>query len=89
MAAVEREVELEHRAVEASNALVRMQRSADESISKAMDLEHKVALLEVECGSLNQELQDMEARMRRGLKKSSEEANQILQVNKASVFFSV
>ncbi|CAA6666046.1 unnamed protein product [Spirodela intermedia] len=79
MAAVEREVELEHRAVEASNALARMQRSADDSISRAMDLEHKVALLEVECGSLNQELQDMEARVRRGQKKSSEEANQILQ----------
>ncbi|MQL78838.1 hypothetical protein Taro_011258 [Colocasia esculenta] len=80
MAAVEREVELEHRAVEASNALARIQRIADESTSKAMELEHKVALLEVECASLNQELQDMESRVRRGQKKSSEEANQILQI---------
>lgn len=80
MAAVEREVELEHRAVEASNALARIQRSADESTSRAMELEHKVALLEVECASLTQELQEMEARARRGQKKSFEEANQILQI---------
>ncbi|XP_078444830.1 golgin-84-like [Wolffia australiana] len=85
MAAVEREVELE----QSCGGLKCTCKNADESISKAMDLEHKVALLEVECGSLNQELQDMEARMRRGLKKSSKEANQILQVNKASVFFSI
>ncbi|XP_020264876.1 golgin-84 isoform X1 [Asparagus officinalis] len=80
MAAVEREVELEHRAVEASNALVRIQRAAEESTARATDLEHKVALLEVECASLTQELQDMEARNRRGQKKSSEEASQILQM---------
>ncbi|KAJ6811894.1 golgin-84 isoform X1 [Iris pallida] len=80
MAAVEREVELEHRAVEASNALARIQRTAEESTSRATELEHKVALLEVECASLTQELQDMEARNRRGQKKTSEEANQILQM---------
>lgn len=39
-----------------------------------------MALLEVECATLNQELQDMEARTRRGQKKSSEEANQVLQM---------
>lgn len=80
MAAVEREVELERRAVEASNALSRLQRTADESTSRASELEHKVALLEVECATLSQELQDMDARNRRGQKKSSEEATQILQV---------
>ncbi|OEL30986.1 Golgin-84 [Dichanthelium oligosanthes] len=79
MAAVEREVELEHRAVEASNALARIQRAADQSSSRALELEHKVAVLEVECASLQQELQEMEARNRRTQKKPSEEANQVLQ----------
>ncbi|KAI0507945.1 hypothetical protein KFK09_014073 [Dendrobium nobile] len=59
IAAVEREVELEHRAVEASNALARIQ---------------------VECASLTQELQEMEACSRRGQKKPSEENIQILQI---------
>jgi hypothetical protein len=36
--------------------------------------------LQVECASLNQELQDMEVRARRGQKKSPEEANQMIQV---------
>ncbi|PHT52098.1 Golgin candidate 1 [Capsicum baccatum] len=76
---MEREVELEHRALEASTALARAQRTADERTAKATELEQKVALLEVECTTLNQELQDMEARTRRGQKKSSEEANQVLQ----------
>ncbi|XP_020675185.1 golgin-84 isoform X2 [Dendrobium catenatum] len=80
MAAVEREVELEHRAVEASNALARIQRTAHESTSRANELEHKVALLEVECSSLTQELQEMEACSRRGQKKPSEENIQILQI---------
>lgn len=35
---------------------------------------------QVECANLNQELQDMEARARRGQKKSPEEANQVIQV---------
>ncbi|CAN4096319.1 unnamed protein product [Withania somnifera] len=77
---MEREVELEHRALEASTALARAQRTADERTAKATELEQKVALLEVECATLNQELQDMEARTRRGQKKSSEEANQVLQM---------
>ncbi|KAJ8527968.1 hypothetical protein K7X08_015419 [Anisodus acutangulus] len=77
---MEREVELEHRALEASTALARAQRTADERTAKATELEQKVALLEVECAALNQELQDMEARTRRGQKKSSEEANQVLQM---------
>ncbi|XP_022729565.1 golgin candidate 1-like isoform X2 [Durio zibethinus] len=80
MAAIEREVELEHRAVEASAALARIQRVADERTTKAAELEQKVALLEVECASLNQELQDMEARARREQKKSPEEANQMVQM---------
>ncbi|KAK8568659.1 hypothetical protein V6N13_106558 [Hibiscus sabdariffa] len=79
MTAMEREVELEHRAVEASTALARIQRIADERTTKAAELEQKVALLEVECASLNQELQDMEARARRGQKKAPEEANQMVQ----------
>lgn len=80
MAAVDREVELEHRAVEASNALARIQRAADQSSSRAMEFEHKVAVLEVECASLHQELQEMEARNRRAQKKPSEDANQALQI---------
>ncbi|CAJ2636690.1 unnamed protein product [Trifolium pratense] len=80
LAAMGREVELEHRAVESSTALARIQRIADERTAKATDLEQKVALLEVECSSLNQELQDMEARLRREQKKSPEEANQVIQI---------
>ncbi|XP_047941216.1 golgin candidate 1 isoform X1 [Salvia hispanica] len=80
MAAREREGELEQRAIEASTALVKTQRAADDRASKAADLEQKVALLEVECASLNQELQDMEARVRRGQKKAPEDANQAIQV---------
>ncbi|KAF6161634.1 hypothetical protein GIB67_017272 [Kingdonia uniflora] len=79
MAARDREVELEHRAIEASTALARMQRTVDERTLKAAEFEQKLALLEAECASLNQELQDMEARARRGQKRSSEEANQALQ----------
>ncbi|RYR57540.1 hypothetical protein Ahy_A05g023250 isoform B [Arachis hypogaea] len=79
MAAMEREVDLEQRAIESSTALARIQRIADERTAKATELEQKVALLEVECSSLNQELQDMEARLRREQKKSPEEANQVIQ----------
>ncbi|KAI8022252.1 hypothetical protein LOK49_LG03G00914 [Camellia lanceoleosa] len=56
-------------------------RIADERTAKVAELEQKVALLEVECASLNQELQDMEARARRGQKKSPEDANQMIQVS--------
>ncbi|WCJ42548.1 golgin candidate 1 [Euphorbia peplus] len=80
LAAMEREVELEHRAVETSSALARLQRIADDRTAKTAELEQKVALLEVECASLNQELQDMEARARRGQKKSPEDANQVIQI---------
>ncbi|KAL8254828.1 hypothetical protein R6Q59_033049 [Mikania micrantha] len=80
MAAMEREVELEHRALDASTALAKIQRTADERTTKAVELEQKVALLEVECSSLTQELQDMEARARRGQKKSPEDANQGIQM---------
>ncbi|CAE5991002.1 unnamed protein product [Arabidopsis arenosa] len=80
MAAMERERELEHRAVDASTALVRIQRIADERTAKVADLEQKVALLEAECTSLNQELQDMEVRARRGQKKAPDEANQVIQI---------
>ncbi|XP_073307425.1 golgin candidate 1-like isoform X2 [Primulina huaijiensis] len=79
LAAREREVELEQKAIEASTALARIQRTADDRAAKAAEFEQKVALLEVECASLNQELQDMEARVRRGQKKSPEDANQAIQ----------
>ncbi|KHG02804.1 Golgin candidate 1 -like protein [Gossypium arboreum] len=79
MAAMEREVELEHQAVEASTALARIQRVADERTTKAAEFEQKLALREVEYASLNQELQNLEARARRGQKKSPEEANQMVQ----------
>ncbi|XP_038700471.1 golgin candidate 1 isoform X1 [Tripterygium wilfordii] len=78
--AMERGVGLEHRAIEASTALARTQRIADERTAKATELEQKVALLEVECASLNQELQEMEARARRGQKKSTEGASQVVQM---------
>ncbi|KAK4772494.1 hypothetical protein SAY86_014269 [Trapa natans] len=79
-AAMEREVELEHRAVEASTALARTQRLADERTAKAAELEQKLAFYEVENSSLTQELQDMKALARRGQKKSPEETNQVLQM---------
>ncbi|KAG4933503.1 hypothetical protein JHK87_047505 [Glycine soja] len=48
MAAMEREVELEHRAIESSIALAWIQLTvADERTAKATKLEQKVALLEV------------------------------------------
>lgn len=80
LAAREREVELEQRAIEASTALARIQRTADERAARAAELEQKVALLEVECASLNQELHDMEARVRRGQMKAPEDSNQAMQV---------
>ncbi|MBA0820278.1 hypothetical protein Gohar_028134, partial [Gossypium harknessii] len=55
-------------------------RVADERTTKAAEFEQKLALLEVECASLNQELQNLEARARRGQKKSPEEANQMVQM---------
>ncbi|XP_021723567.1 golgin candidate 1-like isoform X1 [Chenopodium quinoa] len=79
-AAMEREVELEHRAVDASTGLARLQRMADERTAKAGELEQKVALLEAECASLNQELQDMESRLRREQKKSPEDPSQLIQI---------
>ncbi|KAL3623839.1 hypothetical protein CASFOL_032655 [Castilleja foliolosa] len=83
LATREREVELEQRAIEAVAALARTQvlneRTADDRASKAAELEQKVALLEVECASLNQELQDMEARVRLGQKKSPEDGSQAIQ----------
>jgi hypothetical protein len=44
-------------------------------------------LFQVECASLQQELQEMEARNRRVQKKPSEEANQVLQVKIRNIFF--
>ncbi|XP_075491926.1 golgin candidate 1-like isoform X3 [Primulina tabacum] len=78
-AAREREVELGQKAIEASTALAKIQRTADDRAAKAAEFEQKVALLEVECASLNEELQDVEARVRRGQKKSPEDANQAIQ----------
>ncbi|XP_030529978.1 golgin candidate 1 isoform X3 [Rhodamnia argentea] len=78
-AAREREVELEHRAVEASTALARIQRTIDERTARIAELEQQKALLEVENSSLNQELHDMEARVRREQKKSPEETNKLIQ----------
>ncbi|XP_030529977.1 golgin candidate 1 isoform X2 [Rhodamnia argentea] len=79
-AAREREVELEHRAVEASTALARIQRTIDERTARIAELEQQKALLEVENSSLNQELHDMEARVRREQKKSPEETNKLIQM---------
>ncbi|CAN6456683.1 unnamed protein product [Victoria cruziana] len=79
MASLEREVEWERRAVEASTALSRLQRIADERTSKMLELDNKISMLEAECASLGQELNDVEARARRGQKKSPEEANKALQ----------
>ncbi|GLT48520.1 hypothetical protein SLA2020_221400 [Shorea laevis] len=75
LAAMEREVELKHRAIDAATALARIQLIvADERTAKAAELEQKV-----ECATLNQELQDLEARSCHGQKKSPEEATQMIQ----------
>ncbi|KAI4377404.1 hypothetical protein MLD38_015035 [Melastoma candidum] len=78
-AAMQREVELEHRAVDASTALAKVQRLVDERTSRMTDLEQQKALLEVENSSLNQELHELEARVRREQKKSPEEATKVIQ----------
>lgn len=80
MAAMEREVELEHRSIEASTALARVQRIADDRTAKVADLEQKLAVLEVEYASLNQEMQDMETRAQHRQKKSPEDPNQVIQI---------
>ncbi|XP_077219446.1 golgin candidate 1-like isoform X4 [Tasmannia lanceolata] len=63
-----------------SDKVLYVQRTLDERTSRSAELEQRMVLLEVECASLNQELQDMEARARRRQKRSPEEANQALQV---------
>ncbi|XP_057861010.2 golgin-84 isoform X1 [Cryptomeria japonica] len=75
MAAMEREAELEQRAAEASAALAKIQRTVDERTQRATDLEHKVSMFEIECATLTQELQELEARSRREQKRPTEEAN--------------
>ncbi|EFJ34409.1 hypothetical protein SELMODRAFT_405724 [Selaginella moellendorffii] len=75
-AAVQREAELEQQMAESTTAVTRMQRIVDERSQKAFELEQKAAMLEVECATLNQELQKMELRARREQKKPSEEFSQ-------------
>ncbi|GAB2221033.1 hypothetical protein Drorol1_Dr00012195 [Drosera rotundifolia] len=65
-ASMEREMELEHRGIDASTALAKAQRLADDRTAKAAELEHKVALLEAECSSLDQELGETETSSARG-----------------------
>lgn len=79
-AAVQRETELEQRVADVTSALTRMQRTVEERTQKAADLEQKLSTLEVDCANLNQELQDMEARLRREQKRVPEEAAQSLQL---------
>lgn len=79
MAAMERETELEQRAAESSAALARIQRTVDERTQKIADLEQQVSMLEIESATLNQELQESEARSRREQKRSTEDANQTSQ----------
>ncbi|CAM6028499.1 unnamed protein product [Sphagnum balticum] len=79
-AAVERETELEQRMAESNSALMRMQKIVDERNQRVTDMEHKLAMLEVECATLNQELQESQARQRREQKRPNEEAVQTAQV---------
>ncbi|KAJ7299177.1 hypothetical protein O6H91_10G031300 [Diphasiastrum complanatum] len=72
-AAVERETQLEHQVAEAISALMRMQGMVDEKTQKATDLEHKLSVLEVECATLNQQIQEKEVRAWRDQKRQSEE----------------
>ncbi|GAB2216280.1 hypothetical protein Droror1_Dr00024051 [Drosera rotundifolia] len=66
-ASMERELELEHRAIDASTALAKAQRLTNYRTAKAAELEHKVTLLEAECSSLDQELQDMDYKFRKAI----------------------
>eukprot|EP00271_Cylindrocystis_brebissonii_P001340 TRINITY_DN11619_c0_g1_i1.p1 TRINITY_DN11619_c0_g1~~TRINITY_DN11619_c0_g1_i1.p1 ORF type:complete len:803 (+),score=219.44 TRINITY_DN11619_c0_g1_i1:127-2535(+) len=76
----QREIDLEQRVTESVAALSRMQRMVDERTQKAADLEDKISLLEVECASLNQEVQSMEAKMRREPKRGGEDSSMTAQV---------
>eukprot|EP00246_Nothoceros_aenigmaticus_P002760 TRINITY_DN13623_c0_g2_i1.p1 TRINITY_DN13623_c0_g2~~TRINITY_DN13623_c0_g2_i1.p1 ORF type:complete len:380 (+),score=96.30 TRINITY_DN13623_c0_g2_i1:44-1141(+) len=78
MAAVQRETELEQQMAESTAALMRMQRVVDERTQRAADMEQKVVVLEVDCATLNQELQQMDARFKREQKRPSEDAAQNL-----------
>jgi uncharacterized coiled-coil protein SlyX len=79
-AAVERETELEQRMAESNSALMRMQKIVDERNQRVTGMEHKLAMLEVECATFNQELQESQARQRREQKRPNEEAVQTAQV---------
>lgn len=79
-AAVQRETELEQCVADVTASLTRMQRTVDERTQKAAELEHKVSTLEVDCASLNQELQDVEAKLRREQKRLAEDATQTSQI---------
>ena len=86
-ALTQREVELEQRVAESVGALTRMQRMVDERTQKAVEVEDKVAVLEVECAALNQELQTAEARQRREQKRpaSADDAQGAAQVPSSSL----
>lgn len=79
-AAVQRETELEQCVADVTASLTRMQRTVDERTQKAAELEHKVSTLEGDCASLNQELQDVEAKLRREQKRLAEDASQTSQI---------
>ncbi|GBG84827.1 hypothetical protein CBR_g39203, partial [Chara braunii] len=81
-AAGQREAELEARVTEGAAALTKMQRLVDERNEKMATLEHKISMLEVECATLNQELQDADSKLRREQKKvEASEKNQASQVD--------
>lgn len=79
--ATQREIELEQRMTESTAGLTRMQRVVDERTQKTLDLEEKISLLEVECATLNQELQEGEARWKREHKRPTDEPYMAAQVN--------
>ncbi|RWW30950.1 hypothetical protein GW17_00004450, partial [Ensete ventricosum] len=86
MAAVEREVELEHRAVESSNALARIQRAADESTSRAAELEHKLALLEV-TQTFSENMQAWQEEVERARQGQREAENKLCYIEVALLIF--
>ncbi|KAI5059900.1 hypothetical protein GOP47_0024320 [Adiantum capillus-veneris] len=79
-AAAQREAELEQCVADVTASLTRMQRTVDERIQKASELEQKLLTLELDCASLTQELQNAEAKLHKEQKRFLEDSSQTSQI---------
>ncbi|CAI5508442.1 unnamed protein product [Closterium sp. Naga37s-1] len=67
--AAARELELEQQVAEGVAALSRMQRAVEERTQRVSSLEEKISVLEMECSSLNSELQAHDDKAKRDLRR--------------------